>query len=100
MTQSNCCICDSNDWQTLYHKEVLHPLWWLNDNHKDLKLRYVICRNCEYIKLHSMLNEYEIHYRQSSGLTSRSQLIQSDIAKSANKLFPEIKNIRLYPLNG
>ena len=53
-----------------------------------------------YIKLHSMLNEYEIHYRQSPGLTSRSQLIQSDIAKSANKLFPEIKNIRLYPLNG
>ena len=33
-------------------------------------------------------------------VTSRSQLIQADITKSANKLFPGLKNIRLYPLNG
>ncbi len=95
MTQSNCCICDSNDWQTLYHKEVLHPLWWLNDNHKYLKLRYVICRNCEYIKLHPMLNfdEYEVHYRQSPGLAQDAFDVRTPIIQ-------ERKDFILQYING
>src|SRR4030042_3893896 len=60
-----CSVCGGDDWKSVYEKQVMHPLWWLDDKSIDIKLKYFICQKCGYITLFPRLrfDEYERYYK-------------------------------------
>jgi SAM-dependent methyltransferase len=60
-----CDVCRKNDWESIYEKQIVHPLWWIDKQNIDIKLQYIICRQCGYITLFPRMKyrEYEAYYR-------------------------------------
>jgi len=78
-----CNVCNSNDWKPVYEKQVMHPLWCLDENNLDLKLNYFICQECGYITLFPRLrfDEYETYYNSvpapsRDSFSKRSPMLQ------------------------
>jgi len=83
-----CDICGGNDWKSIYEKQALHPLWWVNANSIDARLRYVVCQKCGYITLFPRLgfDEYET-YCKLAPAPSRAAFSKRSNTLEARKTF-------------
>jgi len=89
MDQFSCNVCDHKQFETLYDKQVAHPLWWCGNGYNAIRLRYVMCHNCGYITLFPRLNfsEYAENYRSVPGLSRQALATKREAMLAERRAF-------------
>ncbi len=83
-----CNVCGVKQWEPIYTKRIIHPLWWLSKNSVDINLNYIICKRCGYITLFPRLGraEYKRYYGLAPAPTKEAFSARMNVYKSRKKL--------------